>query len=134
MAKPKKSKRSQRTQCTSSLRVPFSVCRLARPYVALSIPKDTSKWSELSLYGLGDHGHWISGANIKLPVFENEYRLELGETKYDKRIYSHFLMHMEVLASYRLFHTSRANDFFICTDADEQTVNIALAFARQIVE
>ena len=135
MAKSKKHKRAKRTQCAHSTRkAPFSVCRLAHPFVALAISKDPSRWSEQSLDGPGDHGYWISGANIKLPIFENEYRLELGESKGEKHIFPHFLMHMETLTSFRIFHMTGANDFFICTDADEQTVNIALAFARQIAE
>lgn len=132
MAKSKKHKRVKRTQRTPSTRkIPFSVCRLAHPFVALAISKDTSRWLEQSLDGPGDHGYWISGENIKLPIFENEYRLELGDVK--NHIFAHFLMHMEALASFRIFYMAGANDFFICTNADEQTVNTALAFARQVV-
>ena len=135
MAKAKKHKRAKRTQCApSSRKIPFSLCRLAHPFVALSISKNPSQWSEQSLDGPGDHGYWISGTNIKLPIFENEYRLELGDPKGEKHIFPHFLLHMETLTSFRIFHMTDANNFFICTDADEQTVNIALAFARQIAE
>ena len=131
MAKAKKHKRAKRTQrAPSSRKIPFSLCRLAHPFVALAISKDPSRWSEQSLDGPGDHGYWIFGENIKLPIFENEYRLELGDVK--NHIFAHFLMHMEALASLRIFHMTGANDFFVCTDADEQTVNPALAFARQV--
>ena len=135
MAKSKKNKRSKRThRKPSSYRVPFSVCRLTHPFVALSISQAPFLWSELSVFEHGNHGNWIYGANIKLPIFKNEYRVPWAGVENDKHVFPHFMMHMCALASFRLFRMAGVDDAFMCTDAEEQTVNIALAFARQIVE
>ena len=117
----KKSKQTKQTQRNSSVFVaPFSVCRLEYPFIALSISKSPSLWSERLLDDIGTDAPWISGTDIELPLVENEYRVEPGEYN-----------NMDSLASCRLLRFSGCNDYFICTDADEQTVNTALAFARQ---
>lgn len=69
-----------------------------------------------------------------MPIFENEYRVARVGAESENHIFPHFMMHMDALASFRLFRMAGVDDAFMCTDADEQTVNIALAFARQIVE
>ena len=126
----KKSKQTKQTQWNSSVFVaPFSVCRLEYPFIALSISKSPFLWSERLLDDIGTDTPWISGTDIELPLVENEYRVEPGE--YNNMLFPYFLMYMDSLASCRLLRFSGCNDYFICTDADEQTVNTALAFARQ---
>ena len=126
--KSKKSNHSKRTKQASQA-TPFSLCRLAYPFVALSISKSPFLWSERLLDDIGTDAPWISGTDIELPLVENEYRVEPGE--YNNMFFPHFLMYMDSLASCRLLRFSGCNDYFICTDADEMTVNVALAFARQ---
>lgn len=126
----KKSKQSKDIQRnTSAFVAPFSICHLDYPFIALSISQSPSLWSERLISDIGTDIPWIPGSNIELPIFENEYRVECGEHGNDDL--PNFLMHMDALASFRLFHFSGCNDLFICTDADEQTVNVALALARQ---
>lgn len=126
----KKSKQTKQTQRNSSVFVaPFSVCRLEYPFIALSISKSPFLWSERLLDDIGTDTPWISGTDIELPLFENEYRVECGE--YGNKTFRDFLLYMDSLSSFRLFHFAGCNDLFFCTDADEMTVNVALAFARQ---
>lgn len=130
MSTNKKLKQAEQTDHNSTVYTPpFSVCRLAYPFVALSITKSPALWSERLLFDNGTGILWISGPDIELPLFENEYRVECGE--YGNKTFRDFLLYMDSLSSFRLFRFAGCNDLFFCTDADEMTVNVALAFARQ---
>lgn len=136
MPKSKKTKHSKHTKRTKRTPAPprvtsFSVCRLAHPFVALSITKAPSMWSEYLVSDSGEAISRVSGSSIKLPIYENEYKIEMGKT--GTHAFAHFIMHMHALTSFRLFRFSGANDIFMCTDADEKTVNVALAFTKQFI-
>lgn len=104
---------------------------LGKSYVATSVAQDPTQWLEMPVQE-NLYGGIINGPSIKLPILGREHMIVCDYLDPDKWLMVKMISYLSTRATIRVFRDSSYR-FFLCSDADDETLHAAMRYAGEEV-
>lgn len=127
MSKSKKLSQSEAFAPNRKFPNRFLVQPLKIPFVATSIAQNPSGWQEIPVQK-NLFGGIICGSAIELPISGHEYAIICDGLEPDMLLFVKLISYLSAHTTVRIFREEDYG-FFICSDADDATINSALCWA-----
>ncbi len=100
---------------------------LQNPHVATSVAQDPTRWQEIPVQE-NLFGGIIDGPSIKLPIVGRDHLIVCDYLEADMLFMAKMVDYLSSRAAVRFF-TKDNYRFFICSDADDATIQAAMRYA-----